>query len=284
MEIAYLIFTLIACFIVWRVMSKFKHPKTGNLVVITGGVKAGKTTYGVSDALTKYRRAVRSWRLRKFFSFGFDKSEKPLLYSNIPLKCEYVPFTLDLLLRKKRFVYGSVIYISEASLLASSMDFRDTELNEILLLFNKLIGHETKGGYLVYDTQCIQDVHYSVKRSISDYLYVHHIIKWLPFFLVAYVREDRYSEDGTVVSTYSEDVEKTLQRVLIPKSIWKKFDCYCYSAMTDDLPVERSIVDGSQLESLKISEVVSVHNIKKESAPSNSPLAEFMARHNRSQL
>ena len=64
----------------------------------------------------------------------------------------YVPLTDDLLLRKKRFVYGSVIYVQEASLVADSQLIRDMDINERLMLFNKLIGHETKGGVIIYDT------------------------------------------------------------------------------------------------------------------------------------
>ena len=79
----------------------------------------------------------------------------PLIYSNVPLAMPYVPLTDDLLLRKKRFVYGSVIYVQEASLVADSQLIRDMDVNERLMLFNKLIGHETKGGVIIYDTQCI---------------------------------------------------------------------------------------------------------------------------------
>lgn len=75
--------------------------------------------------------------------------EKPLLYSNIPLAVDgFTPLTLDLIQRKERFRYGSVIYVCESSLVADSMSFKDPLLNENMLLLNKLIAHETRGGYI----------------------------------------------------------------------------------------------------------------------------------------
>lgn len=69
-----------------------------------------------------------------------------MLYSNIKLKVRYgyVLITKDLLLRQKRFNYGSTILISECSLVADSMNYKDKDTNDILTIFNKLIGHETK--------------------------------------------------------------------------------------------------------------------------------------------
>jgi hypothetical protein len=176
----------------------------------------------------------------------------PLLYSNIPLAVPYVPLTQKLIERKERFRYGSVIYINEASLFADSQLVKDMDTNNALLMFNKLIGHELLGGYIIYDTQQIADCHYSVKRCLSNYFYIHHLQKWIPFFLVAYVRECIYSEDGSVTNNFNEDIEDSLVRVIIPKSTWKKFDAYCYSAATDDLPVAEKVRTASTLKVKKL--------------------------------
>lgn len=94
----------------------------------------------------------------------------------------------------------------------------------------------SRGGTLVMDTQSISDCHYAVKRCLAQYYYIHHMVK-LPFpipFVIMYLRECRYSDDSTNV--YEEDVEHTLERVLVPKRTWKVFDAYCYSVLTDHLP------------------------------------------------
>lgn len=218
-----------------------KVPKLGCLALITGGVKTGKSTLAIYLAIRQNRRQRRKWRiymlLKKVLPF-LPAREEPLLYSNVPLAgVNYVPLTVELLLREKRFNYRSTIYVQEASLVEDSQMFKDMDINERLLYFNKLIGHETRGGGIIYDTQAIQDCHYAIKRSISSYIWIHHNVK-IPFFVMVYVREMFYSEDNSSVNVFNEDVEKTLLRIIVPKSIWKKFDAYCYSKFTDNLERE----------------------------------------------
>lgn len=256
-----LIIGLIVAMVLTR---KFKKPKISCMALVTGGVKAGKSTFSCALALSKYKSQVRKVRFANFFRRIFRKElfEKPLLYSNVPLKCEYVPLTDDLLLRQQRFVYRSVIYAQEASLIADSQLIKNLDINQRLLLFNKLIGHETKGGYLIYDTQSINDNHYSIKRCISEYFYIHDTIKWIPFVLLCHVRELRYSDDGQEINVYEGDVEESMRTVLVSKRIWKMFDAYCYSVLTDHLPVASDVVEGRELSDLKARKVVSFRKYK----------------------
>lgn len=249
-----------AGFIIFKKL--FKIPKIGALAIVTGGVKKGKSTLAVRMAIKEYKKRLTIWKIRRIIRkiFKRKEEEKPLLYSNIPLNCDHVPLTEDLIQRKTRFAYKSVIYISEASLLANSMSFKgQEELNERMLLYFKLIGHETRGGVCILDTQQIEDTHYAIKRSISEYFYVHHTIK-VPFFLIMYLKELRYSENGQVES--QQDVEKELQRVIVPKSTWKKFDCYTYSLMTDNLKVERNVITQNEVKTLKTNHIVSFNKYK----------------------
>ena len=142
----------LGAFIFYKISKHFKVPKIACVSLTTGGVKSGKSTFSVYLAISTYKRIHRRWKVRKVFQTLFNKpiDEEPLLYSNIPLSVPYVPITLDLLQRKVRPRYGSVAYVNEASLLCDQMLFKDDELNERLTLFNKLFGHETCGGYLVY--------------------------------------------------------------------------------------------------------------------------------------
>ena len=84
---------------------------------------------------------------------------------------------------------------------------------------------------------------------------MHSTLKWLPFFLVVTVREERYSEDGLAINTYGEDVEDSLKRVIVSKKVWKLFDCYCYSILTDNLPVADTVI--SEVPDLKARKIVS---------------------------
>ena len=159
--VIYFIIICVALFFVKKFLNKFKVPKLNSLVMVTGGVKCGKSTHSVHMAISTYKSNRRKIKFKNFFRKLFHKplQELPLLYSNVPLAINYVPLTRDMLLRRERFVYGSVVYIQEASLVADSQLIKDKDLNNQLLLFFKLFGHESKGGTCILDTQCISDVH-----------------------------------------------------------------------------------------------------------------------------
>ena len=246
---------VIVLFVKWY--SKFKFPKTNCICLVSGGVKSGKTTVCVAMAINMYKKEHRSWVIRNFFSklFGKGEIEEPLLYSNIPLKIPYVPITQSLLMRKTRPTYHCVWIVNEASLVADSQLFRDKDINERIMLLNKLFGHETLGGHLYYDTQNLEDLNFEIKRCISEYIYIHHLEKRIPFFLYALVREERYCYgNSSIVNNYGEDLEESLKKVLIRKKVWKYFDAFCYSALTDTLPVEKTKVVA---EDLKCKQIVS---------------------------
>lgn len=84
----------------------------------------------------------------------------PILYSNIHLR--YVPYTYvttDLLCRKEfRFAYKSILLLDEFSLIANQMMHKlkgMEEVNERMNEFFKLYRHETRGGYMIINSQCI---------------------------------------------------------------------------------------------------------------------------------
>lgn len=227
-------------FIIYRKF--FKTVVHGNMVCVTGGVKSGKTTFSFWLAYRTYKRNLRAVKLRNFVRRCLNALRKkplpleelPLFYTVIPVSVPHVLITDELMLRLNRFAYKSVIWIDEASLFADSQNYKNAFINKQLNMLNKLIAHETKGGTIIYNTQSISDLHYSIRRCLSEIYYVHTTTKWLPFMLVASVREERYSEDGMSTNEYNEDLTDTLKRVIMPKSVWKKFDCYCYSALTDN--------------------------------------------------
>lgn len=257
----------VALFFINKFLSRFKTAKVGALALVTGGVKTGKSTLALSIALREYKSRVRSVKFRNAFRKIFNRPliDLPLFYCNVPLAMPYVPITTDLLLRKKRFVFGSVIYIQEASLVADSQLIRDMEVNERLLLFNKLIAHMTHNGCLIYDTQSPNDLHYSIKRCLSNYFYIHHLVKWIPFILLAKVQECRYSDDGSTINVSTQDTESTLKTVILSKRVWKYFDSCCYSVLTDNLPVESNVVNNNlRTKDLKCNKITSFRKYKKD--------------------
>lgn len=260
----------VALFLYFKIKSKFKVPRTGCLSLISGSVKSGKSTLGVHMAISQYKKNLRAWKLDCILCKIFRKEpqEKPLLYSNIPLAYPHVRLTKDLLSRKKRFAFHSVVYINEASLVVDNQIYQDKDLSERVKLLVKLFGHECHAGgsRLILDTQAIGDVSIEVRRTLSEYFYIHHLVRWIPFFLLAYVREERYSEDGSSINAYNEDLENSLKKVLIPKRTWKYFDHCCFSALTDNLQVEDFVVENRQ-DDLKCNDILSFReytSLKKE--------------------
>ena len=249
---AWIVAIIILALVVWALW-KLKIPRCGNLILVTGGVKTGKSAMSVRLVEKIWKKNTRKVKFYngfiRYFKKDKTKRELPLIYSNVPLKLPYVALTEDLIYRRKRFRYGSVIYACEASLIAGSMDFKSDELNENLSLLMKLVGHETRGGTAVLDTQAVLDLHYGMKRNLSTYFFIHHRIN-VPFFMILKVRELIFLEGSS--NEFETDVEDSLKTVIVPKSVWKKYDCYCYSALTDNLPIEETIANPKDLKAREI--------------------------------
>lgn len=247
----WLIITALVVVVTARALKSLKTIRIGAVAMVTGAPKTGKSTFATWLAIKELKKRRRQVRLHNMFH-AKQKKEMPLLYSNVPLAIKHVPIDEDILTRKKRMNYGSVVLIQEASLVADSMTYKDAELNERLSLFCKLIGHETKGGCLIYDSQCVADMHFAFKRVLSEYFHIRRCIKWIPFFIVAEVREMLYSEEGQNVNVSTGDSEELFKKVLIPKSVWRTFDCFCYSELTDNLEVSQNEKTCKKLKTKKI--------------------------------
>lgn len=236
----FLILFIVAIFLYFKFT---KIPKFGAITMVTGGVKSGKSALCVHFAIKEYKRVLFRWRIQKIFAIIFRRQipEKPLLYSNIPLmKVNFVPLTTDLLLRKQRFAFRSVVFIDEASLVADSQLIKDGLLNTDLQLFFKLFGHETHGGKMFLNSQCISDLHYSIKRVTSSYYFVQSCSRF-PFVSRIAVREERFSDDGNVMNNYNEDIEKQMLNIWFLNGVFKRYDAFCYSVFTDLLKSENDV-------------------------------------------
>lgn len=238
-----IIFSVLFALFVVCVLPRLTPPNVGSLTFVNGAVKSGKTTVSLYLAKRDYKSRLFKWKVACFFLPKSKRPEKPIFYSNIPIKgVSYSLLTSDLLRRKTRFAYKSVIYLDEASLVAYKDIWRIPNMEMALSLFAKLIAHETRGGAMYFNSQAMGDISVAFRRCVNSYIYVHRLIKWIPFILVACVREERYSEDNVaMVQNYDRDIEDPTKYLIIPKHEWKTFDCYCLSKLTDDLPVSNAI-------------------------------------------
>ena len=245
-EFVYIVFFIIIFFVLHYIYRKnFKILKVPSVCLITGGVKVGKSLLSVNLSIKDYKRRHRAWWFKKHLFLKDD--EEPLYYTNTTLSFgnlnkhkrhkldkNIVNITKEHLLREYRFNYKSVIYINECSLLADNMDYNDKERNIDLSLFNKLIGHMTKGGALYYDTQSPLDSHYSIKRVCSTYFFLFKSVNFF-LFRIIYLREMINTDIG--VNDFEDDVEFTMRKVLVPFWYYHKYDRYEFEYLTHDLPL-----------------------------------------------
>lgn len=246
-----LISLALVALVLWLYFKFFKVYKVKNIVFIDGALGTGKSYYSVALAVRLYKRNYRrycilSWIQKclswwKWLNAKIGTLEEPILYSNIRLRnIRFTKVTKDLLFRQNyRFAYKSVLLIDEFSLMADQFCYKDREMSERLSNFFKLWRHETKGGYIIVNSQTTSDLHYSLKYVLSDYLYIHHRTKW-PFVTALSVQEMCYVADkdgGNVVNARYSDVEETCKLILSLNKYYKYYDSYCYSVFTDGLPV-----------------------------------------------
>lgn len=276
---------LVGILLLWFFIFKVKHLKTPDVFCVDGGVKTGKSLVTVMLAVKQSKRNLLKIRICNWFTKVFNKVRKfrgkpikqyrdlPMLYSNMPLNhIKYNDLTLDIILRKVRIPYKSVVLIDEASLLADCMSGAITTkdkreqfdyINEQLTLFIKLFGHYTHGGSLFYNSQQIVDLHFSFKRCTSTYLFISKNRKY-PFFCLLDTREVVHTEDNDMINNYNGDIDKDARPLFVRKSYYKYYDRFYLSALTDSLPmqVNYDVVKYIKNKDMKAKHVVTLGNYK----------------------
>lgn len=274
-----IIFLIIILFIYFKVFRKQKVLNYGCLLVITGGIKCGKTTSSMkyidleyAKSLKAYKKYLRKQRFyKKFFKKDLPDAEMPLIYSNVPLNIPYVQLTNDLVRRQNyRFAYGSIVYINEVNFLANQWDTKDYNINFTLNAFTKLFGHEVHSvtgydGLLICDTQNVKDMHYSFKNCISTFNFISSKKSFLHFWLKLGIREYVYC-DG-VENNVNSDNEDNVKYLYVSKKYFKWFDCANMSRFTDSLQVDNRVIEPQCLPDLKVNKVVSINPLSAKYFP-----------------
>lgn len=255
MKIIGIILIIILVLLVLYIYFKFfKRIKLRNIVFIDGTLGSGKTALTINLAIRQYKHNLRITKIKNKICFWKEPQELPKLYSNIKLKkIEYTPLTKELITRQNyRFAYKSVVIWDEISLSISQMDFNDKILNERLTEFFKLFRHETKGGYLICNSQAINDIHYSLRYILTDYIYIYRKTpKIVPLINIFWLEERTYCADNSSITTKDTDIEESLKMYVTGKRYFKKYDTYCHSIFTDKLPIYQKNIYLEKDKSLK---------------------------------
>ena len=240
------ILLIIGVVLIFLLVIYSRCPYIGCLTLFTGALKSGKTLTALRCALRKYQMARIMWRISCLWRSFLQKlgvkvklPEEPLFYTNITVAgVRYVPVTLDILYRRVRIARKSVMFLSETSLIADSMTVRDALLNEEINTFFKLYGHESHGGKCIIETQNVLDNHYAIKRCLTFYYNIDANFN-LPFFKLVRFYKVFYADDDSVKNVVSLNSKVDYSYMLIPKSMFTRYDSYTYSWLTDELPLAK---------------------------------------------
>lgn len=274
-----IVILILVLFIYFKVFRKQKVLNYGCLLLITGGIKCGKTTTSMKYIDMEYNKSLKMYRkylrkqaiFKKLFKKDLPDAEMPLIYSNVPLNVPYVQLTLDLIKRQNfRFAYGSIVYINEVNFLANQWDTKDYTTNFYLNAFNKLFGHELHSltgydGLMIVDTQALKDCHYAFKNCISTFNFISSKKSFLHFWLKLGIREYVYC-DGVENSVVSDN-EDNVKYLYVSKKYFKWFDCANMSRFTDSLPVDDRVIEPKALPDLKVNKVVSINELSNKFFP-----------------
>lgn len=210
--------------------------KYDTVIAYTGGLGSGKSMLSTETAIKLLRRN-RAKVARYNFFHPKDKKEKPLLYSNIPIRVSGKEWaqvlTADHLLLRARIVEKSVTYIDEVGSFANQFQFKARNM-EIFDEFVRFYRHYTKGGYLVVNDQCSENIVLQIRRRINTVFNLMHFRAWFGLFYTVRCRNMSVSEEiKTIEEQNTEDNTKLIFGFLQPK--WR-YDTWCYSERYATVP------------------------------------------------
>lgn len=238
---------------IW-VYAKFIGAKPkDSITMLNGDVGSGKTSTGLYLVIGDNQRKKAITKIKNWFRRLFKKKEleTPYIYCNMPLfNIEYKEFTIEHLMRKKRFEYNSTIFLNECSLIADSMlafnmgkDQARRFVNDQLKLFCKLIRHELKGKNLcmVLDTQNPNDLALAGDRVLSSTNIILNWINWIPFIRPVKIRQIKINLEN-VNNNFNEDSRNDNSKwILVNKKVFKMYNSHCYEFLTRERPIETKV-------------------------------------------
>lgn len=218
--------------------------KYDTILAFSGGLGAGKTYLSVINArvlLFKNRSKVRIYNM-------FHKKHRlpiPLLYSNIPVRISKHEWssilTDDILLLQKRIPEKSVVLIDEIDSFANQFEYRNPNLcrssdvdgSGAFDEFIRFFRHYTKGGYLVCNTQCSENIVLTVRRRLNK---VYNLMDcrffpnvWFLPRVVYAVKCRNVCVSEEIKTIEDQNLEDEYKTVIGFVPFLKLYDTYCYS-------------------------------------------------------
>ncbi len=240
----YIVIACVAAFLLWRAFQWKIYNDTS--VCFTGGIGSGKSFMTFVTARRAYKGQLRRWKKRRFLP-GYE--EPPLVYSSIPFQYKKgkwaTKLTVEHLLLQKRIRPLSVVIIDEGDVFANQFQFhnpcivntkggdQDGNYDEFCRLFR----HYTKGGKLITNTQCLDNLNMTIRRRHNVEVNLSGIRVTDYGFFLYYKVMFRHRTGNIEVTEGKDDALDgyQIQRGIIFPA-YKMYDTYCYSRRYERVP------------------------------------------------
>lgn len=288
--VLFIIIAIVVLVCIWR---SYRFNTFDTVVAFTGGLGSGKSFMSVDMSIRLLRRQRRKVLFHNLLH-PKERWEKPLLYASIPVKVskkEMATILTDAhLLLQERIVPRSVVFIDEIGGYCSQFDYRATN-TDIFDEFVRFFRHYTKGGYLVVNDQCSENIVLQVRRRLNT---VYNLMafriwpaKWFPLFYTVKVRNITVSEEIKTIEEQDTEDNMTTYFGIMP--LFQRYDTHCYSHRYDRVTKENN-VQHTQMKQDKILRInktkqetldkkiarVDVEIAQKSEAPDKAELIEFV--------
>ena len=209
------------------------------VIAFTGGLGSGKSLESCNISiklLRKNRRKIKWYNLTHKV-----KKPQPLLYSSIPVRISKNEWSVELtdnhLLLNEKIIEKSVVFIDEVDAFANQFQFKNPNIINGFDEFVRLFRHYTKGGYLVVNTQCSENIVLEVRRRINTVFNLMNFKKFLCFYKIK-IRNISISEEIKTIEEENAEDNYSFKIGILP--FFKRYDTYCYSERYNAVPLAQN--------------------------------------------
>jgi hypothetical protein len=245
-----LLLFVIIIIVVFYIYKNFYFIKVDNTLMFTGAPGTGKTNEMVRMSL-KLLKAVRRKTKRENFKImiinlwhkgkkgwiPLPYQEKPLMYSNIPIKISSKEWSqklkLEHLTLTERQTKRAITVITEIGKIVSRYDHQNPNISDNIDEYVSLYRQFTLGGYFLCDDQSSDNAEVDIRRRLGTIINMLHFNKfWFVYWVK--MRNITISEDiKTIEADSVEDNYRTRLGFFIGRP---RYDTYAFSERYQSVP------------------------------------------------
>lgn len=232
-----IILVIILAVVVWKILRSYRLTTYDTIVSFTGGLGSGKSLMSVDMAIKLLHRKRREVKWKNLFRKRGEKLPEPLLYSSIPVRISKKEMAAVLtdkhLTLQEKLVRNSVVFIDEIGSFCSQFDFKAKNA-DIFDEFIRFYRHYTKGGFIVCNDQCSENIVLQVRRRLNTVYNLMGFRKWFGLFYTVHVRNISVSEEIKTIEEQNAEDNTRILFGLLPFT--RRYDTWCYAPRYDYVP------------------------------------------------